>query len=190
MTSHGTSEPLRDTNGNPEVPCCISAVTDSFRITPTDYLRHSARQTISRLAVILIVPLLVCAVASVWDLRFAFIALILLFLVFPMVISYVYFTRLLTADARRAVWPKHLEFSERNKTVSVVYESADEENAAPSPDIFSANNIKGASISGKHLIFHLLGSELPLIIPLSSMPAAMDVYKLCSDYGITILNPQ
>lgn len=143
-----------------------------------------------KIAVGLAIPLIACLIASLWDLRFAFVALILVFLVFPMVIAYVYFSKLLTPEAQKAIWPKHLEFNEDTRELKVVFESADEENQPPLPVTFTAPDIELATVTPRSLILQPVKGTFPLIIPLDTMPPGTDPYKLCSYYGYKLPIPQ
>lgn len=189
MNSHGTSESTPQ-GGMSEVPCAFSIVTEPFRTTPTDYLRNTSRALMPKIAVALAVPLIACLVASLWDLRFAFVALILVFLVFPMVIAYVYFSKLLTPQAQRAIWTKRIEFNGDTRKLTVVFESADEENLPPLPVTFSSADIEMATVTPRSLILRPVRDNFPLIIPLDAIPPGIDPYKLCSYYGYKLPIPQ
>lgn len=152
-----------------------TVTTDCFRISPGIYLRYTARSVVPRLALAICVPFIACCIAAVWDLRWAFVALILIFLVAPMIVGYIYFSRLLTPQARKALSPQKVtlpDYRSNTKTecqLTVTYISADDENTPPSPVSFPWNNVQKITETRKYLIIEADALGYPLIIPKSSL---------------------
>lgn len=153
-----------------------TVTTSCFRVGPGAYLRYSARSVVPRLMLAVCIPFLACLIASAWDMRWAFVALIILFLVAPMAVGYIYFSRLLTSEAQKALSPKQVtlpnpakETPGPDETVTVTYVSADEENTPPPPVSFRWGDIKKITDARKYLILESGQLGYPLIIPVSSM---------------------
>lgn len=172
------------------MPCAFSFTTETYRTSPTDYLIFSARPLLTKIATALVLPLLCCIVASIKDLRFAFIALIIVFLIAPLVMAYIYYSRLLTIEAQRAIWQKHIIFDGESRSITVIFDSDDSECKPPKPIIIKPNDVKQVQIRSKQLIMELKDKELPLIIPTVRLPFSVNPYDLCNHFGFSTLNPQ
>ncbi len=84
--------------------------TSPFVTTSGDYLSTLMKLWIPKYGWTVALPLLVCAViGATIDVRFLFIALMLLFIVVPMLMSFLYTYYMLTPEARRAVTRKEVE---------------------------------------------------------------------------------
>ncbi len=153
-----------------------TVTTSSFRVGPGAYLRYSARSVVPRLLFAVCIPFIACLIASAWDLRWAFVALIILFLVAPMAVGYIYFSQLLTPEAQKALSPKQVTLPAPDSglpapdsTVTVTYLSSDEENTPPPPVTFYWSDINKLIEARKYLIIESDSLGYPLIIPVSSL---------------------
>lgn len=181
MNQHGTSAQHR-TPGTTDVPCGVLLSTATFRTSPTDYLKLTAGRMATGLSVALALPIAACAVAAVFDIRWIFVALILVFLVFPLIVGYIYFSKLLTPAAQQALTPKHLEFL-TDGSIAIIHESADEENQPLPPTRIGPTQPKTVKISGRHAIIDSPALSYPLRIPLECLPsvdALAIIEKICS----------
>lgn len=171
----------------------IEVTTDCFRITPTVYLRYIARSVIFRLLLIIIIPLTGCLIAALWDIRWAFVALIILFLIAPGLITYIYFSRLLTREAQKALSPKYVTFridtceNTERWNMTITYVSADEENTPPRPISIDCDSIDKISVTGRQLVLETSRLGYPLIIPTHALGKNSDrikeiLFKKSGDY--------
>ncbi len=163
-------------------------VTECFRITPATYLRASSGKALLWSLAIMALPLAACLIASFFDIRWGFVALILLFLVFPMAMTYIYFDRLLTAGARRALSPKHLSIHPEG-SIAIIYESADEENRPPETELVRFGDISDVTVMGRYLVISVSGMDHQLIIPLEHWPREYDWNKICPHDGNSYCQP-
>lgn len=180
MDTHGTSE-LSQTRGT-DGPCDISVRTAVFRLSPAEYLTVSYRRLLPRLISIMALPIIICGIAALTDIRWALVGLIILFLVYPMAMAYIYFSKLLTVEAQQALCPKRVTVS-ANRNLHIVYEPPAEEIAPPPAKEVSATDITSARQVGRHIVFTIPSLGYPLLIPLSALPRRYDTYNLCSSYG-------
>ena len=80
----------------------MSAITtEKFRINSKQYFRAEAFHLARKLFWIVLVLLLSIIVASIYNIVFIYIGLILIFVILPPLIAFVYYTKLLTVDAQR-----------------------------------------------------------------------------------------
>ncbi len=95
--------------------------TVPFTTSSGDYLSTLMGLWLPRYGWAVALPLIICAVVgAIWDERFLFIALVLLFIVVPMLMSFLYTYYMLTPEARRAVTRKEVEIDE-GKSLRLVY---------------------------------------------------------------------
>lgn len=174
---HGTSQSAA--NRNTDAPCDFSVVTESFRLTPTAYLRIHASALLPKLVAFLTIPFVAGLIASLWDIRWALVSLILLFIVYPMVVAYIYFSLLFTVDARKALSPKHVSIRP-GKFIHVVYESACEENKPLPPDKLEWDAVGIIAIRAGHLLISTRSSNDTITIPLECFPPDYPYMNLCN----------
>lgn len=95
--------------------------TSPFTTSSGDYLSTLMGLWLPRYGWAVALPLVLCAIVGmIWDERFLFIALMLLFIVVPMLMSFLYTYYMLTPEARRAVTRKEVEIDE-GKSLRLVY---------------------------------------------------------------------
>lgn len=168
-----------------EVSASFFTSTETFRISPSVYLKISAKKSRTLLRCALALPVAGCFTGAVFDLRWAFVGLILTMLVYPTLIAYVYYTRLLTAEAHRAVSPKKIEIHAPER-IDIIYVSADDEAEPLSVETIGWPLLQSAAISRGRLLISIEGCRNPLVIPVDSFRDADDVNKLCSMIGNTV----
>lgn len=156
----------------------MTIVTDIFKLTPAAYFRIAAGAVLPKL-VVLWTSIIIAAIAAgvFFDIRILLVALIIIFIVVPMIVGHIYFSRLLTADARYALMPKRVVIVP-DESITEVFESADPENIPPQTRLFRWNIISSRRISGKNLIVGFNDSDYILIIPLSSFGSDVPTEEL------------
>lgn len=82
--------------------------TDKFRINSNQYFRAEAFHLARKLFWGVLVLLLFVIVASIYNIVFIYVGLILIFIILPPLIAFVYYTKLLTADAQRNLAEKRI----------------------------------------------------------------------------------
>lgn len=104
--------------------------TQPFTTSSGDYLSVLLSLWIPRYGWTIILPIAICAaVGFVYDPRFLLIALMLLFIVVPMLMSFLYTYYMLTPEARRAVIRKQVEIDENNFIRLIYLSDEKKENA-------------------------------------------------------------
>lgn len=147
----------------------------------------------------ILVPLVVCAtIGLLGDVRFLLIALMLLFIVVPMLMSFLYTYYMLTPEARRAVTRKEVEIVEgqslklrylppeekeaeeqRDRSRRMLLPVAREEEkapeavvvAVPEPETISWSDVVAVKYTSRFRVYILKGERLAfLLIPHSAIP--------------------
>lgn len=96
----------------------------------------------ARLWWVIALPVAACLCAAVADARWLLVALMLIMLVAPFVMANVYFSRLLTTQARRGVLPKSLTV-QTGSHIAITYLA--EGDFAPEPETIPWSAVGGAS---------------------------------------------
>lgn len=202
MTPRGTSETtLSDTSS--EVPRRLS--TGIFRPKQTDYLRHSTRPSATKWIIGATVPIAACLTASLFDIRWAFVLLILIFIALPTVTGYLYFTKLLTLEAQKALCAKSVEAVAGSHITVTTYRPADKTDydekdqeateapaAIPQPaDVHRApwKALRSFALRGRCLEFDIEGLGYPLLIPLDAIEQLAELQEFCSSSGNKFCSP-
>ncbi len=121
--------------------------TETFSISPQTYMRELALAWLSRHWLIAVVPLAAVAIWAVYDLRAIYVGLILVFLVFPMAMSMVWFNYAFSPAALKAVAPKQLSFDDNG--ICVDYINAEERRIAFDPETISSRDILSVEFRSK-----------------------------------------
>lgn len=149
-------------------------VSKTYRLTPAAYFKIAAGDILPKLLVPFALLTLAAAIGAIFDMRWALVALILIFLVAPFIIGHIYFSRLLTPQAQRALSPKHVTIVGGTR-ITETPESADGENAPLPEKTYGWDEITDVDIRNRILTIRF-GQEL-LAIPLEAI-AGTDPYAL------------
>lgn len=146
-------------------------ITETYRLTPATYFKTTAGVMLPGVLAACALLVTGAAIAAIlFDLRIILVALIILFLIVPFVISHIYFSKLLTAEAQQALTPKHVEISP-GESVKEFFESSDKENIPLQPICHDWKDISEAKINNKNIILTFSNkNSTTLIIPISAIP--------------------
>lgn len=159
-------------------PCLHPITTGLFKLTSAEYLRADASSALTRLSLAFGLPVIACFIAAAWDVRWAFVGLIIIFLIFPMTISYIYFWRLLSPEASRSLARKSVTITPGH-SVTVTYTPEDESSSPLPVRSIPWDYITDISLISRLLVIRTLNSAQPLIIPLQAIPESYPLYDLC-----------
>lgn len=145
--------------------------TDIYRLTPTAYFRMAAGAILPAMLSSALLAILLCATLAVlFDLRIIFVGLIIIFLIIPFAVGHIYYSRLLTVEAQRALSPKCVVIN-KDSFLKEVFVSSDEENTPPLPVTHQWNEISGVRLTSTYIIVTLSNkTEAHLAIPLDAFP--------------------
>lgn len=149
-------------------------VSETYRLTPAAYFRIAAGDVLPKLLMTLAILILAASIGAIFDLRCALVALILIFLVAPFTVGHIYFSRLLTPQAQRALSPKHVTIVAGTQ-ITETPESADGENTPLPEKTYMWNEITDVGIRNRILTIRF-GQEM-LAIPLEAI-SGIDPYAL------------
>lgn len=157
--------------------------TAVYRIAPSAYAGHVIRMWLRDNWWIGALPASASIiVGAAIDLRFLFVAVILVFLIAPLIMSTVYYYHALSPEASMSILPHRIIFGEKSLTIKYEREPSDED--APSEetetppeskvrpdDTIPLNDIKKASRHGSDILINLTGGKYRiLVIPINAIP--------------------
>lgn len=144
--------------------------TGEFTTTSGQYLSALLGLWLPRYWVMPVVPVLVCVALGLWldDWRWLLVGLMLIFIVIPMAMSFLYTYYMLTPEARRAVTPKRVEI-EAGSHITLLY--VPEEMA---PERIDKAAIRSVRYRREYLMYELATPRLQFVmIPYSALPAGV-----------------
>ncbi|MDE7410965.1 MAG: hypothetical protein K2M94_02900 [Paramuribaculum sp.] len=118
-----------------------------------------------------------CCIASFYDIRWALVLVMIIFLVIPFIIFHIYYSKLLTPEAQYMISPKSCSIIP-DEYIIITFHSADNEHTPLNHQSIPWAQIKRISSTRKLLLIHVLGSSIPLIIPLDAFPAPQQALNL------------
>lgn len=170
-----------------EDSCALVFTTEEFRTTPSEYLRHALKKRLLSAMTIAAIPLLASIIASLYDIRWLFVALIILFLLLPTAIMIIYLSELLTPEARQALAPKTVRF-EIGKAISITDLPISEESTVQPPKHIPWSELTGIALTDRKLVITAPNLSYPLLIPLGAI-SSEHLSILCSHHGNTTCQP-
>lgn len=141
--------------------------TREFAIAPSATAAHLARQWLWRRWPLFVLPVAALLVASTADVRFALVALMVVFVVWPMALAFVWFGRALAPDAVRASCPHCLEFSASG--LRIIYGEREGYPTPPAESVEAAD-VKAVDDRGKTIAIVLAGGR-SIIVPADVLDA-------------------
>lgn len=163
-------------------------VTESYKLSPAVYLHATLHSMLPKLAAILCLPTAICFISALWEPRMMLVAMIFIFIIAPMVLAHIYFSKMLTKEACEALSTKHVEITPA-KQIRIIYEGTGE-SPVPSPVTIAWDDIISCSLSQRHITIYHSNRQQPLIIPLDSLPPHFDAYVFCCHEGDDYLCPR
>lgn len=152
-----------------------SIITDTFKLTPAVYFKIAVGAILPRLIIISVLAILITLIVSlIIDIRFVLVTLIIIFIIIPIIISHIYFSKLLTSEAQYALMPKHIIMNE-GATISEIFESIDETYTPPQARCWQWDSIKSSKIYNKHIVINFFNNDYTLIIPLKAINRNIDI---------------
>ncbi len=146
--------------------------TEAYRTDSKHYMLAIAELWIGRWWWIIALPITTCFIlAATINIAFAFVALMMLFIIVPMIMSFLYFYYALTPEAIMAMRNKRLHI-EPDKSIIVNYETSTDEDFTASlpPSQIKWNEITGIEYRNHDIMLHLTGSRYRfLLIPYDSI---------------------
>ena len=142
--------------------------TGDFAIAPSATAAFLARQWLERRWFLFALPTAVLLLWGMFDVRMAIEGLMLIFVVWPMALSAVWFGQALDAASVTASMLHCVEFDEAGMTIRYV---PCEERATPAPEAISWERLMPAEHGKKTVTFRMKGSRRVIIVPASALPA-------------------
>lgn len=162
-------------------------VTRQFTTSSGDYFAILISEWTPRYGWTLLLPLLATAALGcvLHDVRWVLVALMLLFIVIPMAMSFLYTYYMLTPEARRAVLCKRVEIEEgecvkliyerprrdnEDEAVNATAEDTDADAPLPPAETLPWSDVKRVRRTSRFLVYFLKGERMQfLLVPLESI---------------------
>lgn len=153
-------------------------ITETYKLTPAVYFKVAVGAILPKISLISLLLILTSLIIGlIFDIRLIFITLIIAFIAIPMIVSHIYFSKLLTTDAQYALMPKHIVIN-TNRNITEVFENADEKSNPPKPRTWQWEAIKSRKIANKHIIIKFFNNNYTLIIPLKAINNNIDINQI------------
>lgn len=164
-----------------------SVQTEVYQTEAHTYMRAVAEMWLGRWWWAMIIPVAVCfGLGATVNVAFAFIGFMVIFLIAPMVIMFLYFAHALTAEARMAILPHQVEATDNGLTVTFVpMNEGDRE--FPAADI-AWTDVKALEWRNHDIMIHLKGTPYRfLLIPYSAMNNQGEFTAACQRHAKTTI---
>lgn len=156
----------------PSLP--VAPPSAPFRISPGEYFRHALAGTRGKAALAIsgaaaALPALAAAITS--DLRFALVALMVIFIAIPMVMALIYFHVTLSPEATRETLPHTAELRPDGSVAIVYLPPAEDDSAirhAPPPELITPGQIKSLRLARASFVVTLRSGRI-VIIPVAAL---------------------
>lgn len=144
--------------------------SDIFSISPHTYAKARARKYAGAWAVALVLPVIAAVIAGFYDMRWWFVGLIVLFIIYPMVLTMAWFSLTGSPSMALLLRPQRCTFRRDRKVDIEFFHFDTEENPEPADRITVA--ISDADAGSRYITLKASpGQRLGLIlIPVSQMP--------------------
>lgn len=148
-----------------------------YSIPAADYAREAIMTRLTSWWWVATLIVMGCGVGALFDLRLAFVGLILIFLVVPFAIFNIYFSQLLTPEARKALAQKKLEIIPGEKII-ITYTDSD---TPLSSTCIEWDRITGVSSGKKHIRISLEGDNPPFLLISRAAVTDSDIAVIISE---------
>lgn len=145
-------------------------ISNEYKCDPARVMRGIAFSWLSRHIAAVVLPLAALVIASCYDLRFVYVTLIFVFIVFPMVLTMVWFRHGLAPETVRLSEPQRIVADDRGLTVEYL-ERGEDTPSRFAPDFFDWSEFKGVSRSSQTVRFAFSRRQRPdLVVPAEALP--------------------
>lgn len=149
----------------------MTETSEAFTITPGEYLKVLLSLWIPKYGYLIALPIVLCLVIGLaFDVRFALIAIMLIFIVVPMLSSFLYPYYMLAPEARRSVICKRVEIAEK-EYLKLCYlkeekgeEDINDKRILPEDETIRWEDIKRIRYSPRYRIYVLNTPRLSFIL--------------------------
>ncbi len=141
-------------------------VSNEYKCDPARVMCGIAFSWLIRHIAAVLLPLAALIIASAYDMRFVYVTLIFIFIVFPMVLTMVWLRHGLSPEAVRLSEPQSIIADDRGLTVEYI-SRGEERPPAFAPDFFDWSEFKGVSRTSRSVTFIFSRLRRPgLVVPL------------------------
>lgn len=151
-------------------------VSDSFSIEPRRYVATVASRYLWRYGWLGIPPIAAVLALALTDIRFVYVALMLLFVAYPMMLMLIYYSYAFKPQAIKATLAHHIEYDEEG--IKVVY---DEDHPLAVTDNFKWSDINGYEDKGNRVLLTIFKNKPDQFIALPQNAMDTDRWQALFD---------
>lgn len=149
----------------------MTYTSSPFRTPAVTYFRIAAMPLLIKSTATAVLCVAAASIAALWDVRFLFVALMLLFVIIPPIIAMVYFTRLLTPQAQYQLALKRVLITPGSDITVEYLKPADDDSE---PELTGRHTIQWDAITdidvtAAHVVFRYDGGKNLLAVPAESI---------------------
>ncbi len=136
--------------------------TEIFKVSPSIYMRTLMAMWIKRNWWAIALPVAACiALALTVDVKFVYVALMMVFVVIPPIMMIVYFYHALSPESRMSILLHKLTLDDNG--ITVTYEPIDEDTPAPRPATLAWSEIKCVTYSRNAMVYRLTSGRYSIL---------------------------
>lgn len=141
--------------------------TEIYKVAASRYGRRVVMRLASRWWWALALPLGAAIIVGIWDWRWWFVALVMIFILYPGLLFIAYYYYALSPEAVRAILPQRAQITP--DAVTLIYYPIAEGCNAPKPRVIPKKDIRSVSLEGNYIDLQLDKEEV-IEIPKSAFP--------------------
>jgi hypothetical protein len=140
-------------------------ITESFKVSPTTLATEILKMWLERNYWMLVVPPAACIIMAMFvDIKFIFVAVVLIFLILPPILLFVYYFHALSPESRYSILEHHISMSEEG--INIIYDGEDAHN----PEFLAWSDISALLIGSDKIVYKLRKDTYAIIIlPFSAL---------------------
>lgn len=148
-------------------------IINAFKISPKDYQKILFNRFINRWWFIFALLIGGISLLSVFNINFIYVALMVIFIIIPMIVTYLYFYYGLLPESRSAILEKSAEFTDNG--ITYIYKQEDKPDRI---EVFNWDSIKGIEVGRKWVLLVFKRNDYTfLCIPYSAFDSSEEFSK-------------
>ncbi len=157
--------------------------SNSFSLPTSIFTNRAAMRWLRRHLWWIIIPPMILIIASAWIPALIFVALMLIFLLYPAVTMMVYFHCTLSPYAQSTLYLQRITLASDGLTR--IFISDERFSSVPENQQFAVSQIEYVELRNKNLFFKIKGgTDHYIILPLSAIPNEENTYEIITSCGI------
>jgi hypothetical protein len=131
----------------------IHIVTQSYKLSANTYMDHTMNLWLWRHWYLIIIPIVPLVMSPFYGVAWAYLAMIMLLMIYPTAMLIVYFTHALTFEARDSLYCQHLVIT--NDGIRQTFVADEQFEKVPHDVTYTLDHVKRLSVNRKLLVIDL-----------------------------------